>query len=95
MLGLVVMAVLAAVGVLLRLSNVEIALLLAVGTVLLATETMNTAVEMLCDRMVPQRDEAIGKVKDVAAGATAVMEIGGSIVLLTILAPHAWRLLAG
>lgn len=93
MLGLVVMSVLAVVGVLLRLSFVEIAVLLAVGTVLLAIETMNTAVEMLCDRLVPQRDEAIGKVKDVAAGATAVMEIGGAIVLLTLIAPHVWRLI--
>jgi len=92
-LGLVVIAVLAAAGVLLRLSFVEIAVLIGIGTVLLAVETLNTSIEMLCDRMVPERDPKIGKIKDVAAGATAVTEIGGGIMLLLVLGPHIWRLL--
>lgn len=93
-LGLVVIVVLAGVGVLLHLALVEIAVLIGIGTVLLAVETLNTAIEMLCDRMVPERDDKIGKIKDVAAGATAVTEIGGGIMLLLVLAPHVWRLIA-
>ena len=94
-LGLVVMAVLAGAGVLLHLSFLEIAVLIGIGTVLLAVETLNTAIEMLCDRLVPERDEKIGKIKDVAAGATAVAEIGGGVMLLLLLGPHVGRLLAG
>ena len=89
------MVVLAGAGVLLHLSLLEIAVLIGIGTVLLAVETLNTAIEMLCDRLVPERDEKIGKIKDVAAGATAVAEIGGGVMLLLLLGPHVWRLFAG
>jgi diacylglycerol kinase len=48
-LGIAVVIALAAFGVLLRLNSVEIALLVLVGTLLLAVETLNTSMEMLCD----------------------------------------------
>jgi len=86
--GFVVVIALAAGGVLLRFTSVEIALLVLLGTVLLAVETLNTAVEMLCDFVEPQRDPKIGKIKDVAAGATAVMEIGAAIVVAVLVWPH-------
>jgi diacylglycerol kinase len=89
-LGIVVVIALAAFGVLLRMSGVEIALLVLVGTLLLAVETLNTAIEMLCDYVQPQHDPKIGKIKDVAAGATAVTEIGAAIVVAVLLWPHIW-----
>ena len=92
-LGIVVVIALAAFGVLLRLSGVEIALLVLVGTLLLAVETLNTAIEMLCDFVQPEHDPKIGKVKDVAAGATAVTEIGAVIVVAVLLWPHIWAAL--
>ena len=87
-LGIVVVIGLAAGGVLLRLASIEIALLVLVGTILLAVETLNTSIEMLCDLVQPRRDPKIGKIKDVAAGATAVTEIGGAIVVAILLWPH-------
>ncbi len=87
-LGVVVVIALAAGGVLLRLTPIEIAIVLLVGTLLLAIETVNTAIEMLCDFVQPSSDPRIGKVKDVAAGATAVTEIGGVIVVAVLLWPH-------
>jgi diacylglycerol kinase len=92
-LGIVVVIALAAFGVLLRLSGVEIAVLVLVGALLLAVETLNTAIEMLCDYVQPQRDPKIGKIKDVAAGATAVTEIGAAIVVAVLLWPHIWVVL--
>jgi diacylglycerol kinase len=89
-LDIVVVIALAAFGVLLRLSSVEIALLVLVGTLLLAVETLNTSMEMLCDLVQPLHDPKIGKIKDVAAGATAVTEIGGAIVVAILLGPHLW-----
>jgi diacylglycerol kinase len=89
-LGIVVVIALAAFGVLLRMTGVEIAILVLVGTLLLAVETINTAVEMLCDYVQPQHDPKIGKIKDVAAGATAVTEIGAAIVVVVVLWPHVW-----
>jgi diacylglycerol kinase (ATP) len=81
---------LAVVGILLRLSGIEIALLVLSGTLLLAVETLNTAIEMLCDFVQPQPDPRIGKVKDVSAGATAVTEIGAAIMAAVLLWPHIW-----
>jgi diacylglycerol kinase len=89
-LGIVVVIALAAGGVLLRMTGVEIAMLVLVGTLLLAVETINTAIEMLSDYVQPQRDPKIGKIKDVAAGATAVTEIGAAIVVVVLLWPHVW-----
>jgi diacylglycerol kinase (ATP) len=81
---------LAVVGILLRLSGIEIALLVLSGTLLLAIETLNTAIEMLCDFVQPKLDPRIGKVKDVSAGATAVTEIGAAIIVAVLLWPHIW-----
>jgi diacylglycerol kinase len=94
-LGIVVVIALAAGGVLLRMTGVEIALLVLVGTLLLAVETINTAIEMLSDYVQPQRDPKIGKIKDVAAGATAVTEIGAAIVVVVLLWPHVWAAIHG
>lgn len=87
-LGMVVVIALAVGGVLLRFTGVEIALLVLLGTVVLAVETLNTAIEMLCDFVEPQHNPKIGKIKDVAAGATAVMEIGGAIMVAVLVWPH-------
>jgi diacylglycerol kinase (ATP) len=92
-LGIVFVIALAAGGFLLRFSSVEIALLVLLGTLLLAVETINTAIEMVCDFVQPKHDPKIGKIKDVAAGATAVTEIGGAIVVAILVWPHLWAAL--
>jgi diacylglycerol kinase (ATP) len=94
-LAIAFVAALAVVGILLRLSGIEIALLVLSGTLLLAIETLNTAIEMLCDFVQPQPDPRIGKVKDVSAGATAVTEIGAAIMAAVLLWPHIWGALHG
>ncbi len=63
-LGIVVVIALAAAGVLLRFTSAEIALLVLLGTLLLAVETINTAIEMLCDLVQPLRDPKIGRIKE-------------------------------
>jgi diacylglycerol kinase (ATP) len=70
------------------MTSVEIALLVLLGAVLLAVETLNTAIEMLCNYVQPQHDPRIGKIKDVSAGATAVTEIGAAIIVAVLLWPH-------
>lgn len=87
-LGIIVVIFLAVLGAVLRFSGAEIAILIVVGTLLLAVETLNTAIEMLCDFVQSATDPRIGKIKDVAAGATAVTEIGGAIVVVVLLWPH-------
>ena len=89
------MVAVTALGFALGLATIEIAALVLVGTVLLAVEALNTSVEMLCDHVHPEIHPTIGKVKDVAAGATAIIEVGGGVVLALVLGPHVWRLIAG
>ena len=89
-LGIAVVIVLTAMGLLLRFTGVEIAVLVLVGTLLVAVETINTSIEMLCDFVEPKHDPKIGKIKDVAAGATAVTEIGGAVAVAIVLWPHIW-----
>lgn len=76
------------VGIAMGFGPVEIAMVALSGAVLLATETINTAIELLCDRVHPEPDEQIGRVKDVAAGATALCELGAGAVFLVLLVPH-------
>ena len=87
-LGVAVVVLVAAVGIVLRFTSVEIAVLILLGTLLLAVETLNTAMEMLCDHVEPNRNPTIGKIKDVAAGATGVTEIGGAIAVAILLWHH-------
>lgn len=92
-LGVAILVAVIGLGVLLRLDLIDIAVLVLAGTLLLAVEIVNTAVELLCDRIQPDPDPAIGRIKDVAAAATAMCEIGGGAVLLIVLVPRLLRLL--
>lgn len=57
---------------------------LCIGLVFL-TELMNTALENLCDHISPEKNETIGKVKDLAAAAVLVAAITSVIVASFIL----------
>src|SRR2546425_75153 len=74
-LGIALVLVVVGLGFALRFTLVEIGLLVLSGTLLLVVETLNTALEVLCDYVHPDPDPAIGKVKDVAAGASALCQI--------------------
>ena len=45
---------------------------------------------MRCDFVELKHDPKIGMIKDVAAGATAVTEIGGAVGVAILLWPHVW-----
>lgn len=67
-----VLVVLAAAAFCLYRSNYTLVILVSsVG--MLALEAMNTALELLCDHITPDRNENIGKVKDVAASAILIV----------------------
>jgi diacylglycerol kinase (ATP) len=55
------------------------------------TEAINTAVEELCDRISPQFDEAIGRVKDLAAGAVLAASLAAAVIGLLTLGPQFLR----
>ncbi|TCM19616.1 diacylglycerol kinase (ATP) [Novosphingobium sp. PhB165] len=61
-------------------------LVLAMALVWLA-EALNTAIEELCDRIEPGFDEAIGRIKDIAAGAVLIAAIAAAGIGLLTLGP--------
>lgn len=78
-------------GIWLKFSNYEwIIVWLCIGLVFLA-ELINTAIENLCDHITPEKNVAIGKIKDLAAAAVLVSSITSVIAAFLILAnkiPH-------
>ena len=55
-------------------------ILLAMGLMLIA-ELFNSAIEVLCDFVEPQRNEQIGMIKDIAAAATGLSIFVWAIIL--------------
>jgi diacylglycerol kinase (ATP) len=53
-------------------------------------EAMNTALEILADRVTKENDEAIRRVKDVAAGAVLLAVCGAVLVGLLVLWKPLW-----
>lgn len=69
-----------ATGIFLKVSTIEwVALVLAVGAVWTA-ELINSAIELLCDYVQPERHQTIKIVKDLAAGAVLLTAICSAIV---------------
>jgi diacylglycerol kinase (ATP) len=79
-----------AVGLAFRISRGEwVPLAFAIGIVWIV-EALNTALEALADRISREHDEAIGRAKDVAAGAVLLAAITAAVVGLFVLGPHVW-----
>jgi diacylglycerol kinase (ATP) len=71
-----------------RISTSEwLIIVLCIGSVLSA-ELMNTAIEKIADFIHPQKDERIGQLKDIAAGAVLLSAIASLITALIIFVPH-------
>jgi diacylglycerol kinase len=63
------------------------ALAVAVGLVFMA-ELMNSAIELLCDHVSPERNATIGKVKDIAAGAVLVAALTALVIGAIVFWPY-------
>jgi diacylglycerol kinase (ATP) len=75
-------------GLWLRVTAVEWAVLaLAMGAVVSA-EALNSAIESLADRVSREREEAIRIVKDVAAGGVLASSLGAAGAALAIFGPR-------
>lgn len=78
-------------GFVCSISKIEWLVLLLTIALVLSLELMNTAIEKLCDKLHPNTDEAIGKVKDMAAASvlfTSIIAgtIGGIIFIPKLVA---------
>lgn len=74
-------------GFLLKISSVEwVGVLLCIGMVL-AAEAFNSSIEKIMNRLIPQYDEQVKQVKDMAAAGVLITAIIAVIVGLVIFSP--------
>lgn len=57
-------------------------------TIVLAAEIVNTAVEDLCNKIEPQHDSIIGKIKDTMAAFVFVSSLGAAVVGFLVFFNH-------
>jgi diacylglycerol kinase (ATP) len=88
-------ALVLAAGIFFRVSVVEWCLLVLAMGLVWAAECANTAIELLADRVTRQRDESIGRAKDVAAGAVLLASVAAAVTGLVVFGPRVWLLLHG
>lgn len=68
------------VGVWLKITRMEWAIIFTCIGLVMGLELMNSAIEVLLDKLHPENDSAIGKAKDIAAGAVLIAAICSAIV---------------
>jgi diacylglycerol kinase (ATP) len=73
--------------------NEWIAVIICIGIVL-AFETMNTSIELLCDARFPDYDKRAERIKDTAAGAVFIVAMAALAVGLMIFLPKVIQVLA-
>lgn len=74
-----------------RVTSTEWALLILTIFFVLAMEAMNTALELLCDRVSTETHPLIKKSKDVAAGAVLLSAVSAVIIGIIIFSPYLYH----
>ena len=74
-------------GVLLKISFTEWAIIVLSSGMVIAAESFNTALEKLSDTIHPERNEGIGNAKDIAAGSVLITAIAALVVGIIIFTP--------
>lgn len=64
----------------LKLSSIDVILILIVSFGVLSAEIFNTAIEKICDIIQPDFDKRIGFIKDISAGAVILIAILSVVV---------------
>lgn len=79
----------------LRLTPLEMALIVSVSFLVLILEAVNTAFEKLIDAISPGYNREYGVIKDILAGAVLMASIMAVIIGVLIIGPPIFRLLNG
>ena len=74
-------------GVLLKISFTEWAIIVLSSGMVMAAESFNTALEKLSDTIHPERNKEIGSAKDIAAGSVLITAIAALVVGIIIFIP--------
>ena len=89
----VVIAILAILmGIVLRISAVEFAMIFVAITSVFIAEMFNTVIELCVDLASPEYNTLAKIAKDVAAGAVLLSAMLAVVIGLLVLGPHLWAL---
>lgn len=69
-----------ALGIYLKISSTEWAIILLCIGLVFTAEIINTAIELLVDMVTPEYNETAGKIKDLAAGGVLICSIVALVV---------------
>lgn len=78
-------------GIWLKITPLEWALIMAAIALVFAGEMLNTVVEITLDLVMPDENPLAKHAKDVAAGAILVASAAAAVIGLIILGPPLWR----
>ena len=71
----------------LNISRIEFLFVLLIIGAVLTAEALNTAIEELCDHVTPEQHPKIGKIKEIASGATLIAMCTAFVVGTIIFMP--------
>lgn len=74
-------------GIFLRIRKIEWLICILLFSLVIGGELFNTAIEIVIDIIMPNKDEKAKLAKDVSAGAVLVLAIGAGIVGVMIFGP--------
>ena len=75
-----------------RVSIIEWILLIICSSLVLICETINTAIEKMCDYISPEHDLNIGRIKDIAAASVLICTIMSVIVGIIVFKPYLMKM---
>lgn len=75
-----------------QINRFEWFIILVISAMVFAMEMINTAIELLCDKITMDHDEDIRRIKDIAAGAVLTTSIFAVITGTLIFVPRIWHL---
>lgn len=67
---------------------VEFSITAVIITIVMVAEMVNTAIEDLCNKIEPNQDPAIGKIKDISSAFVLVSTVGASVAGLLVFWTH-------
>jgi diacylglycerol kinase len=79
-------------GIVLRISAVEFAIIILTISGVLTLEMLNTVIELCVDLASPEYHPLAKRAKDAAAGAVLLSAILSIVIALFIFGPHLWAL---
>ena len=77
-----------AIGYYFDFTLMEFSVTVVLITIVAIAEMLNTAIEDLCNKIEPNQDPVIGKIKDISSGFVLVASLGAGIAGLLVFASH-------